>query len=220
MSDPRPPVFVNSFGGVGSKTFVRAATGLDGIRALAGAHGHHRAPPTWLAGGTRVVYLHGDPRNAVVSFFGRRTGRHERHGFDGKAGNPSPDWPLRHCRNLGGDWQALSADWDLGRFLDHGRDLFRLEEHYRNWREGPLPWPVLFVRFEEHRDHLPAILDFLGLPRAAAGRFPPVVPRSSDWTQRSAAERDGLERLYGPLAARLAAEPPVLLRPAGGAVST
>jgi hypothetical protein len=216
MSEPAPGVFVNSFGGVGSKTFVRACVGRDGRAALGPAHGHLRTPPASVPRSQRVVYLLGDPWNAVISFFGRRGGRHERHGFDGRGGGPVPHWAQKHCRNIGGDWRALSPEWDLAAFLAGGRDLFRLEDHYANWRTATLPYPILFVRFEDHWRHLPAILDFLELPGAAAERFPPPQKRSSDWTAQPDAVRAGLDALYGGLRARLLAEPPVFVHPAGG----
>lgn len=203
---------VVSFGGVGSKLVVKGLCPGQSPKILNSRHHHWRQPPRSLDWQTRVIFLFGDPRDSVISFFNRRNTMHAGHGFQGKDRAGKPDWPQRHCRNLEGDWQELSTEWDLAAFLAHGRDLFRLQEHFDNWLTSARPKRVLFVRFEELWSNLPEVLAFLDLPAQRAATFPPRQGRGSDWRRQSDELRVGLDTLYGNLARRLETLPDVFGR--------
>src|SRR5436309_8767116 len=95
-------LLVSSFGGVGSKCLVKGLLQTDDQKALSEAHTHLPQPPAAIRG-TKVIYVFGDPYDALVSFFQRRTKRTASQGFNGIEGNGDPAWVVRHCRKLGGD---------------------------------------------------------------------------------------------------------------------
>ena len=99
-----------------------------------------------------VVYVFGDPRNAILSVFERRLSRTVQHGFTGETDAKAiSDFVLRHAANLTVDAAPMDESWDLPRYLEHGFDLLRLEEHFDYWFYGDLPYSVLFVRYETLR---------------------------------------------------------------------
>ena len=128
---------VTSFGGSGTTALYEhlAQAGAD-IPRTPGAFPfkHQRTPPADVPAGYRVVYVFGDPRDAVVSVF--------RRGFQGghyrgmRLAEPTPAVEAR-----------LSG---LDQFLEAGIDDFELADHVRGWRERePRAYPVLFVRYED-----------------------------------------------------------------------
>ena len=207
-----PDCYVVSFGGVGSKLLLKGLFPGQPPKVLKTRHHHWRWPPEAMDAESQVIYLFGDPRNSVVSFFNRRKTQHAGHGFREKERPGQPDWARRHCRNVAGDWRELSADWDLPAFLAHRRDLFRLEEHFDNWLNAAWPPRILHVRFESLWSNLPTVFEFLDLPTARAADFPPCQARASDWRDQPEAERAGLDEVYGAFSRRLEALPNVFER--------
>jgi hypothetical protein len=147
--------------------------------------------------------------NAVVSFFARRESISELHGFDGKPGEGKNYWVMQHCRNLDTEPGPMTSEWDLPRYLDHGEDLFRLEEHFDNWSNPPPGTRVLLVRYESMWDHLPEIFRFAEIPESLIRRFPERRRRVSDWRNLPDEIRTRLEEIYGPLHERLLVQPDV-----------
>ena len=189
---------VTSFGGAGTTALCRHL--LDaGVDLQPGPaqwpFKHRRVPPEahQVPAGFRVVYLVGDPRDAVVSLFRRNyqlghfVALHER----------DPDASVR---------QALT---DLNSFVAGGVDLFELADHVARWRNHPPGYPVLIAHYDALGSHWPDIAEFLGLPPD----HPPLAfrPRASDWTDQPPSIRVGLDRMYRELAELIEAMPPILV---------
>jgi hypothetical protein len=211
---------VFSSGGVGSKLLVKWLLGpvLNG-RRYNKAHYHWRLPPLRLRNGQRAIYMFGDPRDAIVSFFQRRISRHERHGFDSAIltrEDPAPDWAISALRNIEADSPGFSPRWSLPDYLDRKRDYFRLEEHFDFWLGAKRDYDVYFVKYEglwESFDTLSKI--FCLTPRA----IPERVPRRANWRAEPPEVQLGLNALYGRFAERLAALPNVFVQRGGRSIA-
>ncbi len=212
MNEPNI-IRIYSFGGVGSKQLFN---GLKEFFPNPGAllHRHHRIPPTALGINNQVIYVFGNPMNAVISFFNRRIAVHERHGFaSGTPRNgPRKDWAREHCRKTQGDWENFSVEWGLEDFLNIQKDLFRLEEHFDNWLQFQPQYPLLYLKYETLWRHLPELFGFLKLPSAGVAFFPPFIPRSSDWTTQPQPIQKKLLALYGNLRDQINNQPELEIR--------
>ena len=194
----RHTVQVTSYGGSGTTALCAhlADAGLD----LPQAPGffpfkHQRVPPGVgeVPSGFRAVYLYSDPRNAVLSVFGRGIQVGHYRG-------------LRMVRQPPPDVRRRLASLDA--FLAAGVDDFLLEEHLDSWLgHGSPGYPLLAVRLESLKDSWPTVCEFLGLDRAHPGL--PERSRGSDWRALPTEQRDRLDRMYGRLVRRIDAMPPV-----------
>jgi hypothetical protein len=194
------PVLVCSFGGVGSKCLVKGLMQTDDETILGQAHSHLRVPPEKRAlDGRTMIYMFGDPYNAVISFFKRRIKKTHSHGFNSREGGGDVFWAVKHCRNISGDHQKMKPEWDLEAYLDNGLDLFKMEDHFDNWVNAKTDYPVLFVRYETMWNHLCEICTFVGLPETAIARFPGKELRGSCWEDEPEAIKAKLVKLYGAL---------------------
>lgn len=210
---------VFSFGGVGSKLLVKWLLGRDQTaRHYGSAHYHWRLPPLHVNNGQQVIYMFGDPRDSIISFYQRRTSRHERHGFGSSAytkDDPAPDWPLKALRNIEADSSGFSTEWGLADYLDQQRDYFRLEEHFDFWLGARRDFDILFVKYETLWENFEFLGELLGLPSRA---IPERVSRRADWRAEPPKVRSALNALYGKLAENLASLPDVFLQ-RGGRIS-
>ena len=200
LSQVRHRVQVTSFGGSGTTALLDHLRqgGVD-VPATPGSFPfkHQRVPPApdSVPPGFRVVYNFGDPRNAVESVF--------RRGFQGghyrgmRLRKPTPE-AERHLT-------------DLDHFLDAGVDEFELEDHFEQWFDRDArPYPVLFLRYEQLPEIWPTVCEFVGLPRGSACLA--MRSRASEWTALEDTQRERIDAMYGRLARRLAALPPVEVR--------
>jgi len=197
--------YLTSFGGVGSKMLIRAlynALGEGATDRVGASHTHRRLPPPALHPGQCAVYVFGDPRDAVLSFFQRRDQRHARHGF-GEARNlvsKTPHWALQHLKHIAADPGPLDETWDLARYLQHGADLFRLEEHFDNWVYAWADYPITFVRYDTLWSRIGILAAHFGLPTLS---LPQREQRAAQWRGLPAPDRAQLNGIYGRFAARL-----------------
>jgi hypothetical protein len=186
-----------SYGGVGSKALVKSV-GEETQSAV--DHTHWRFQPRQADRAIKFVYVFGDPRNSVQSFFDRRENIHERHGFDGVHRAGIQAWVDDHCINLQGDWEHFCSSWDIVAFLSQSNDLLRLEEQFYNWFFNPEKLDVVFVRYETMWENELEIAALLGLEKL---NLPKKVTRQSDWTDLPAQITRMLDLKYGDLARRL-----------------
>ena len=190
-------LIICSYGGVGSKILLRELIGERQDRLLEYCHSHRRYHfRSREVRSKRVIYMFGDPRNALISFFNRRIFNTELHGFHAHRGNPDKYWVVKHAKNIGVNSHLIDPEWDLLAYLRNGRDLLGLEEHFLNWFEGRYTYPVLFVRYETMWDHLPGIYEFVGKPVTETVNFPGKRERGSNWEDQSDEVRDLLNRMY------------------------
>jgi hypothetical protein len=190
-------VQVTSFGGVGTTTMCDhlACLGVD-VPTTPGhfPFKHGRIPPRAydVPDGFRVVYILGDPRDAVLSIF--RRGRQESH-YRGMIGFEPSATTLHHLSNL-------------DTFLEGGVDEFLIEDHLDRWmNRAPIGYPVLFLKFWSLPESWSTVMDFVGAPQESEG--PELVPRASDWSSLAEPQRTRLDRMYGALAERIDAMPAV-----------
>ena len=189
---------VTSFGGSGTTALCRHL--LDaGIDLQPGPaqwpFKHRRIPPRpdEVPDGFRVVYLVGDPRDAIVSLFRR----------DYQLGH----FVALHDRDPDAAMQVTLRD--LETFVAGGVDVFELADHVARWRAHPGGYPVLFAHYDALDSHWPAIAEFVGL---SADRPPlPFRSRTSDWREQPAAIRAGLDLMYRDLADEIEAMRPIRL---------
>jgi hypothetical protein len=154
---------------------------------------HRRTPPSAseVPEGYRVVYVVGDPRDAILSIFRRK------YQFGHYAGLHDRQPSRATLRNLA----------SLDAFLDAGRDEFELADHFARWRDHDPHYPVMFVRYDHLAEVWPEIATFVGLtsPRPAL----PRRERHSDWRALAPDRRRQLDALYGDLAHAIDQLPPV-----------
>lgn len=190
-------VQVTSFGGSGTTALVDRllAAGVDLQKGPAQwPFKHHRIPPAGheVPAGFRVVYVVGDPRDAVLSLF--RRGYQFGHYEALHAGrSPGPD--------VAADLQSLDD------FLAGGVDHFELADHVERWLHHPPGYPVMVVRYDHLAESWPQIDEFVGIGPGAPAFA--ARDRRSDWRSAPPEVQQGLERLYGELADRIASLPPV-----------
>src|SRR4051812_1073782 len=197
-------LLVSSFGGVGSKCLVKGLLQTADEKILNQAHTHLRLPPGKdVLDGRKMIYMFGDPYNAVVSFFNRRKMRTRAHGFDGRGGGGDPFWVVKHCRNIGGKHAAMNPNWELMDYLKNGVDLLEIEQHFDNWVQARTEYPILFLRYETMWDHLQDIYNFVGLPQSDIARFPAQQPRGSSWQEQPESLKLGLAKMCGALHKRI-----------------
>jgi hypothetical protein len=138
----------------------------------------------------RVVYIYGDPRNAVVSIF--RRGLQSGHYRALFMREPPPD--------------VLERLSSLETFVLEGVDDFQLADHFeRWWTQHGRDYPVLFLRYETLDESWPRVGEFLGLPPTVGSL--PVTPRRSDWRGLPDPLRDRIDDMYRDLSERLDALP-------------
>jgi hypothetical protein len=193
-------VQVTSFGGSGTTALCKHL--LDaGVDLQPGPaqwpFKHRRQPPSAdeVRQGFRVIYLLGDPRDAVLSIFRR-------------------DYQIGHYRSLNGtepDEDAKRRLATLESFLSAGVDDFALSDHVQGWLDHPDGYPVLFVRYEALADVWADVMAFVGLP----AEHPPLPAkaRKSDRRSMTVPLREQLDALYGDLAARIELLSPMHLVP-------
>jgi hypothetical protein len=200
MATVRHTVQVTSFGGSGTTALYDhlIAAGIDVPQTVGQfPFKHQRVPPARgdVPDGFRVVYLFGDPRNAVVSVFRREyQGGHYR-GM--RLQEPTPDVERRLT--------------DLDHFLDGGVDEFEIADHFDRWYlRDARSYPVMFLRYEDLPTAWPLVRDFVGLP--TDDPCLELWERKSEWQRLPEPAQMRLEEMYGEFARRLAALPAVHVR--------
>lgn len=150
-------------------------------------HKHQRVPPAAdvVPEGFRVVYVLGDPRDAVLSVFRR--------------GIQVGHWTGLH--HYGEDVPVPAALDSLAAFVEKGEDLFALDDHVQQWLDHPPGYPVMFLRFNRVDEAWDDVAEFVGLPHGTPRLS--FESRHSDWRSEAPVVRDMLDSLYGGLAERI-----------------
>ncbi len=189
-------VQVTSFGGAGTTALCGH---LDLCKAdIQKGPGHwpfkHRRTiptPDEIPDGFRTIYLVGDPRDAVVSLFRRNY----------QVGH------FRAMRERDPDEAELERLNTIETFLAPDDDLFDLAGHVDAWLHPGKGFQVMAVRQDALSSEWPTVAEFAGLDATAPAL--PAHERASNWRSKPQPIADALDRIYGPLAARLAALPGV-----------
>ena len=193
-------ILVYSFGGVASKLLLAGVSLGKSTAEIEHCHRHDRVPPKIINDEDKVVYLFGNPLNSVISFFNRRYYLHSGHGSGYQSIRESrKDWAYKHCNKIQGDCSDFSIDWNLEDYLSNGKDLFNLEEHFDNWVNAKVDYPILLIKYETIWEHLPDIFLYLELPDSQIENFPRKQKRISDWREQSDHIKKSLLMIYGSL---------------------
>eukprot|EP00967_Tisochrysis_lutea_P135896 scaffold241722_cov31-Tisochrysis_lutea.AAC.1 len=99
------------------------------------------------------------------------------------------------------------------RAIASGIDLFGAAAQFRSWLSCRAPrctFDILIVRYETLNQSVPAILDFLEVPRAARSFFPKIRPAHSSTTRLMGGRQveHRLQAIYGSLDAAVEEVPP------------
>jgi hypothetical protein len=145
--------------------------------------------------GFRVVYVLGDPYNAVLSIFRRGLGEGHYRGV--------------HCMPPADAVRARLADLEL--FLEAGIDDFGLEDHLNQWLSNTdARYPVMFLKFDALIDCWPRVRRFVGLPDDTP---PPTIrARHSNWRSHPEPTQRRLQAIYGRLANHIDELPSLLIQ--------
>lgn len=71
------------------------------------------------------------------------------------------------------------ANFNLQEYIENGADLFRTEEHLRNWTRPGSPYPILCVDHECVFERKKEIIDFFDLDESILLQFPEEKSRGS-----------------------------------------
>jgi hypothetical protein len=187
---------VTSYGGTGTTALYRSF--IEGGLSVPKGPGqwpfkHRRSAPqaSEVPDDFRVVYIIGDPRDAVVSLFRRDYQIGHYQALHQRFLDPSLEGPMSSI-------EAFCAD---------GVDHFALADHFEGWQNHPAGYPVMVLRYEYVADVWPEICDFVGLDPLPPS--PTWRPRKSDWTSLKSPMREQLDAMYRSLAERVSALDPV-----------
>jgi len=191
---------VTSFGGVGTTMLYRFLKSQN--VNIPADHPNWRpwkhllVPPadSEVKDGFRVVYVFGNPMDAVLSVF--------RRGYQ--------KW---HIDNMREDINGPADDaWQLDDFLQESKDPFRMAQHFRTWKEANRSYPILYLKFDALWRHLPEFFAFVGLSTESLDDFPEQRERASDWTEETEYVRRRLKKFYGELWSEIQTAPDFQIR--------
>jgi hypothetical protein len=205
-----PITWVVSFGGAGSKLLTRLIYPNLDFDTLENRHVHwrHLRPETR---GDKFVYVFGDPRNTVISFFQRRISRHTKHGFSPpKDSNiPMPAFVQWAINNLESTHPPIPQNWDFDTYIENGApDIFQLENHFDTWFSRRDRLDIKFISYDAiwtARTELIAhgILE-------SDSDIPVHQNRRADWTKLPIEQKSMLNQRYEKFANRLSKLPNVI----------
>jgi hypothetical protein len=202
---------ITSIGGVGTTFLYRFATeaGLNIYRSYDGGdvvsdwgiwkhtrfpigHSHHQGLE--VLPGYRVVYIVGDPRDALMSIY--------RRGFN--------YWAIDRLDLSNEDVATLRSCQSLDDYLSHGKDLYQFADHVDRWIQGAGGhYPVMVIKYAAIWSNKDQLLDFMQVPEKSRGLFPEQKDRNSDWSSLDPERRDRICHIYGDLADRIESLPDV-----------
>lgn len=190
-----PDLYVFSYGGCGTRTFFEFVRSRRRLNTQPHVHyGRIEDVPE----GKRALYLYGDPRDAVLSFLGRQE-------------KDDPTFVSRHLENLDVPCKKMPS---LDAYIQTGRDVFELENHFKRYVfNDKRKCELLVVRFEEIWDHLDEVLEYVGLA-GAVDEFPKKRDRRSKQDELDPKARESLNEYMACLLERQRSLPAVCHFPA------
>jgi len=205
---PPLPIIVVTYGGSGSKFLLKNLYPNKLPSELPEAHSHWRVPPMTIEPEQKLIYIFGDPRNSVLSFFARRHSLTHLHGFEVRPREVQPQYRklkiINTLKNLETDAGPITEEWDLEQFLEHEVEQFRLEEHFDCWTYSRLNYPVYFCRYETLWENWGHLQSTLGVTR---NDLPEKENRRSNWIDLPEPQKTALNKMLGDFALRLEALP-------------
>jgi hypothetical protein len=189
--------FVISYGGVGTHMLMPMIDDSDWLGDIIKRdspefmkYPHHlRVPPKSFKelgydGDVTVIYVFGDPINSILSHFRRNN-------------DIKSDWAYHHCVNVQGNVGEFNTDWDISGYIDNGKDLFGLEDHFDNWvnvNPDDIDYKLMLIKYETSYKHEERIMDFLNTNTPLN-----FVARKSNWENVEDGIKNGMVGIYKPL---------------------
>ena len=181
-------VLVTSFGGVGTSFLMSYLAQFKEINSPADRDSlkHLPLPPVSFNPRVKFIYVHGDPRLAVISLF--RRGYHYLQSYKLRS------YELR----LDIDSEAfIPKTMTVQEYAALGIDKFCFREHFYNWYNRLLTHETLFLRYETLFENVDSIFDFLDIPRKYVDSFPKKIDRASKKNEIPAETWNHLNMIYG-----------------------
>ena len=187
-------LYLNAWGGVGSKTLTKNFgtsyyvwhTHWPKLPILQPSYnGEQNEFEPIINEDTKVLYIYGNPYNALLSYYRRS--------------QVDKTWIQRHCKDLNGRYSEINPNWSVEDYLNNGEDLLGLEPHLDTWLDAKVNYDILFVEFENMWNNLELIFNYLKIDKSYINTFPPMKVRASDWTNQSENIQNKLQTLYGEL---------------------
>jgi len=175
--------FFVSYGGVGAHMMLDIFKNVEMVNIDSFQKHHIKTPPKSFGTDTKVVYLYGDPYNAILSYFRRRKQEYI-------------TWTKKHCENIRGDYKKMDINWDVKDYLKNGEDLFKLEEHFDNWTNvTEKDYEICTFKYEDTPNNIEKLYGFLDIiePKHKT----PFKPRRSDWRNEDQETKELLKNMYG-----------------------
>ena len=129
----------------------------------------------------KLIYVYGDPIDAVCSLFRRKF-------FN------------LHSRKLLRSYPKMApiaAGTTLTSYAEEGVDRLKFQQHFDNWYKRDQFYPVLFIKYERLWENLPVLFEYLGIPADQIDRFPKKRAREIEQLELSDATRVRLTEMYG-----------------------
>lgn len=176
---------VCSPGGVGSSFFISFLEKYKSVNSYKDGDGlkHIDRPPLTLNNKLKAVYIYGDPYNIVLSLFRRKYHHYQSVKL------------LFKCSHI----KPINPDCTIEQYLQEGIDRLQLENHFDNWHNARINYPIMLIKYEAIWDNLPIIFDYLEISREEIKNFPSRKNRSSDWQFLSEELKKKLSNMYGEL---------------------
>ena len=206
----RLDAIVVSFGGTGCTFLLRYISRFmrtNSTNSLDDGLKHVNRPTHLLLRRYKIgkgIYVFDDPRRSVISLFRRKYHGHLRVKLRSNHGTITG-------YNL--DIAGNSVDFEFDGFLAKGMDTFGIIDHWRSWSSAePVPFPTLFVKFDDLHNSIGKVLDFREIPQHFADDFPAKKPRSSDQVSLTTRQSALLGQIYGAMAEEINSASPVFRR--------
>ena len=159
----------------------------------------------------KVIYLMSDPRDSVLSIFRRNYAEDMIAKLQAKHSSPE-----EYNRIVS---EHRSRVTNLADFIEIGDDVFGFKEHWKQWSEGRLDFPVLFINYEKIHDSIEQLLEFLELPTHLKNTLPVRRQRHSTFSELSAKDQAVLNYVYQDMANDIANRPSIFIRKKNKSVS-
>ncbi|WLQ13829.1 hypothetical protein O5O45_29335 [Hahella aquimaris] len=137
----------------------------------------------------RLGYMFGNPYDAVLSLF-----RRNYQDMHAKAMNVNSPTPARSLRGM-----------TLEEYLERGVDEFNIERQFDNWVSNLSPkHPTILIKYESLGSTIDKVLEFFQCEEPFE-----LKRRNSSWVDQPSRIIEGLQLIYGDVAAKIDAMPPL-----------
>lgn len=187
-----PTIYLYSYGGSGTRTFYEF---VKRYRKVNGQVQVHYDLVDKIYPQDRVIYLYGNPMDAVRSFYRKN----DQDGIFIK----------RHCEHLK---VKEVKEKTLFEYIKKDKDGFQLQDHFNRFvRNNPYDYPILIVHFDKIWDYLPEVMKYLELEQHI-DEFPIKKERKGRSIPISVEEEMKFREIYQDYMEELQNLPPVFVK--------